>query len=108
MTLIDLLIVAVVLISAVSAFNKGLLVELFSLAGVVLGLIIAAADYGLLAPWFMRWVESPRVADLVAFLVIALDVMLAVGVIGRLLRGTVRWAGLGFLDRLLGALFGFV
>ena len=47
MTLIDLLIIAVILVSAVLAFNKGLLLELFSLAGVVLGLIVAAAYYGL-------------------------------------------------------------
>ena len=46
--------------------------------------------------------------DLAAFLVIALGVSLAAGLIGRLLRATVRWAGLGLLDRLLGALFGFV
>ncbi len=108
MTLIDLLMVAVLLISAVSAFRKGLLVELFSLAGVVLGLVIAAADYGLMAPWLRRWIASPEVSDLAAFLVIALGVSLAAGLIGRLLRATVRWAGFGFLDSLLGALFGFV
>jgi membrane protein required for colicin V production len=108
MTPIDLLMIAVILLSAATAFNKGLLLELFSLAGVVLGLIIAAAGYGLLVPWMMQWVERPKVADLSAFLAIALGVQLAVGLIGRLLRGALRWAGLGFLDRLLGALFGVV
>jgi membrane protein required for colicin V production len=108
MTLIDLLIVAVILISAVSAFRQGLLVELFSLVGVVLGFIIAAADYELLAPRLTHWVTNPEAADVGSFLAIALGVMLTAGLIGRLLRGTVRWAGLGFLDRLLGAFFGLV
>jgi membrane protein required for colicin V production len=108
MTWVDLLIVAVVAISVVSAFLKGFLVELFSLAGVLLGLVVAAAYYPRLTPWVMRWVKSPEVAGLVAFLLIALGVMLFAGLLGRLLRGTVRWAGLGFVDRFLGAIFGFV
>jgi membrane protein required for colicin V production len=108
MTLIDLLMVAVISISAVLAFSKGLLVELFSLAGVVFGFMIAAADYRLLAPWLMRWVKAPATADLGAFVLLALGVMLATGLLGRSLRGAVRWAGFGFLDRLLGGFFGFV
>jgi membrane protein required for colicin V production len=108
MTWLDLLIVAVLVISVISAFIKGLLVELFSLAGVLLGLWIAAADYARLGSWVLGWVKNPQVANLVAFLLIALGVMLLAGLVGRLLRGTVRWAGLGFVDRFMGALFGFV
>jgi membrane protein required for colicin V production len=108
MILVDLLILAAILVSVISAFHKGLLVELFSLVGVVLGLLIAAADYVLLAPRLMRWAKNTEVADLGAFLLIALGVMLVAGLIGRSLRGTIRWVGLGFLDRLLGAVFGFV
>lgn len=108
MTWLDLLIVAVLVISVISAFLKGLLVELFSLAGVVLGLWIAAADYAPLASWVLRWAKNPQVANLVAFLLIALGVMLVAGLVGRMLRGAVRWVGLGFVDRFLGALFGFI
>jgi membrane protein required for colicin V production len=108
MTWLDLSIVGVLVISVISAFFKGLMVELFSLAGVVLGLWIAAADYERLALWLISWVKNPQVANLVAFLLIALGVMLLAGLVGRLLRGTVRWVGLGFVDRFLGALFGFV
>lgn len=108
MTWIDLLILAVILVSVISAFMSGFLVEAFSLAGVVFGLLIAAADYARLAPWVRRWVMNPGAANLIAFLLIGLGVMVAAGLAGRLLRGTVRHVGLGFVDRLLGALFGFV
>ncbi|HEV2275169.1 MAG TPA: CvpA family protein [Acidobacteriaceae bacterium] len=108
MTWIDLLILAVIAISVVSAFIKGFLVELFSLAGVVLGFLIAAADYGRLAPWIDRWVRDPRAGDLIAFILIALGIMAAASLAGHLLRGTIRRIGLGFVDRLLGALFGFL
>ena len=108
MTGIDLLITAVILISIISAFIQGFLVELFSLAGLFLGLSIAAADYARLAPWVARWVENSQAANLIAFLLIGLAVMLAAGIAGRILRGTVRHVGLGFVDRLLGAFFGLI
>ncbi len=108
MTWIDLLILAIILVSVISAFINGLLVEVFSLAGVIFGLLIAAAEYARLAPWVRRWVENPEAANLIAFLLIGLGVMVAAGLAGRLMRGTVRHVGLGFIDRLLGALFGVV
>jgi membrane protein required for colicin V production len=104
----DLLIIVVLAVSAVSAFVKGFFVEVFSLAGVILGLFIAAANYGALAFWVARLVENLQAANLIAFLLIALLVMLLAGLAGRLLRGLVRTVGLGIVDRLLGAAFGFV
>ena len=108
MNLADLLIVVVLVISVVSAFAKGFFVEIFSLLGVVVGLFIAAANYGMAAIWVQRVVENREVAKLIAFLLVALLVMLLAGLVGRLLRGIVHKVGLGFLDRLLGAAFGLV
>jgi len=108
MNLADLLIIVVLAVSVVSAFVKGFFVEVFSLAGLILGLFFAAANYGAFAPWVLRVVVNHEVANLIAFLLIALLVMLLAGVAGRLLRGLLRGVGLGFVDRLLGAVFGLV
>jgi membrane protein required for colicin V production len=108
MNWIDLVIIAVILISVISAFAKGLLVELFSLAGIIVGLIVAASDYGQFALWLNRWIREIAVADLVAFLLIALGIMVVASLLGHLLSRTVHVIGLGFLDRLLGAVFGFL
>jgi membrane protein required for colicin V production len=108
MNLADLLIIVVLLISVVSAFAKGFLVEVFSLAGVILGLFIAAANYGAIAPWILHLVPNVEVADLIAFLLIALLVMVLAGLVGRLLRGLLHGVGLGIVDRLLGAVFGLL
>jgi membrane protein required for colicin V production len=98
----------VLVVSVVSAFVQGFFVEVFSLAGVILGLFIAAANYGAFAPWVMRMVQNREAANLIAFLLIALLVMLLAGIAGRLLRGLFRKVGLGIVDRLLGAIFGLV
>jgi membrane protein required for colicin V production len=108
MNLADLLILVVLVVSVVSAFIKGFFVEVFSLAGVILGLFLAAANYGGLAPWVSHVVENHEVANLIAFLLIALLVMLLAGLAGRLFRGLLRGVGLGIVDRLLGAAFGLV
>jgi membrane protein required for colicin V production len=108
MNLADLLIVAVLAGSVISAFVKGFFVEVFSLAGLIVGLFFAAANYGVFAPWVLVLIHNQPAADLIAFLVIALLVMLLAGLAGRLLRTLFRGVGLGVVDRLLGALFGLV
>ena len=53
-------------------------------------------------------VQNREAANLIAFLLIALLVMVVAGLAGRLLRGLFRGVGLGIVDRLLGAVFGLV
>ena len=108
MNLADLLIVIVLVVSVVSAFVKGFFVEVFSLAGVIVGLFIAAANYGGFSLWVLRVVHNREAANLIAFLLIALLVMVLASIAGRLLRGLFRSVGLGIVDRLLGAVVGLV
>ncbi len=96
MNLADLLIVIVLVVSVVSAFVKGFFVEVFSLAGVILGLFIAAANYGGFSLWVLRVVHNREAANLIAFLLIALSVMLVAALVGRLLRGLFRGRRLGY------------
>jgi membrane protein required for colicin V production len=108
MSLVDLLIFAVLAVSVISAFVKGFFVEVFSLVGVILGLFVAAANYATFAPWIERVVENHEIANLIAFVVIALLVMIVAGLLGRVFRRLLRGVGLGIVDRLLGAAFGLV
>ena len=108
MNLVDVLILVVLIVSVVSAFVKGFFVEVFSLAGVILGLFLAAANYAALAGLIQRVVDSHEIANVIAFVLIALLVMVGAGLLGRLLRGLLRGVGLGIVDRLLGAAFGLI
>jgi membrane protein required for colicin V production len=108
MALIDWLILVVLLVSVLSAAKKGFFLEVFSLAGVVVGLLLASWNYQKLLPWATRWIHNLPVAEALCFLGIALGVMLVAGLIGRLIRWSVHSVGLGWADRLIGALFGLV
>ena len=53
-------------------------------------------------------IHSVEVANAIAFLVIALLVMVVAAILGSLLAKVFEKVGLGCLDRLAGAVFGFV
>lgn len=108
MVLIDWLILIVVLVSVLSAAKNGLLLEVFSLAGVLIGFVLASWNYQRLLPWLTLWVHSLPAAGALSFLVIALGVMLLAGILGRVVRWSIHSIGLGWADRFLGAIFGFV
>lgn len=108
MTLFDWVVVAIILISTIMAAAQGFLLEIVSLAGLIVGLWLALWNYHLLAIPLARHIHSEHVANALAFLLIALGVMIVAGLIGRLSSRVAHTIGLGGLDRLLGAIFGVI
>ncbi|QNI33914.1 CvpA family protein [Alloacidobacterium dinghuense] len=108
MALIDWAIVIILIVSVLSAAKHGFFVEAFSLAGVILGLLLACWNYQKILPWMNGWVHSPGVAEAIAFVAIAIAVMVIAGLAGRLIRWSVRSIGLGWADRFVGAIFGLL
>ncbi len=108
MAVVDWVILAVLVLAVFGAARRGFLVEAFSLAGILAGLLLASWNYNRLAPWFAPWTHPPGLASAAAFLLIALGVMVLAGILGRIIRWMVRSVGLGWADRFLGAVFGLV
>jgi membrane protein required for colicin V production len=108
MAIVDWVILIVLILSVLSAAKTGLVVEVFSLAGLILGLLLASWDYQKLTPWMAQWVHSPSTGQALAFIAIALAVMIAASIAGRIVRWSVKSVGLGWADRLAGAAFGLV
>lgn len=108
MALMDWIIIVVLVVSVLSAAKHGFFVEVFSLAGVVLGLLLASWNYERLLPWLNGWIHQPAIAQIGAFLAIALGVMIVAGLLGRVIRWSLHSIGLGWADRIVGAAFGLV
>ena len=106
MTGLDWLIVAVFLFSVAGAIAQGFVHELVSLAGVVIGYLMAAWNYHRLAPWFLQFVKAQWVADYAAFLAIFIIFAVVFGLIARMAQWVMKEVGLRWFDRLLGAAFG--
>jgi len=105
---LDWLILAVLMFSALLAAAQGFFFEIISLAGAIFGYLLAAWGYGGIAAWFVPYVRSQAFANLAAFLTIFLSVVLLAGAIARIVRWMLHEAGFRWVDRSLGAAFGFL
>ncbi len=108
MTAADWLIVAVVLLSVVSAGMQGFFAEALSMAGLVVGYMVAAWKYPGLSDWFMTFLKNAWLADIFSFLIIFFAILLVFNVAARIARKLMKAAGLSRFDRFLGALLGVV
>ena len=106
MNVADWAILAVIIVSVLVAASQGFFYEVFSLAGVVIGYLLAAWEYRAVAALFEPYVNSQSAANVAGFLTIFLAVVVLAGVAARLARWAISGVGLRWFDRLLGAAFG--
>jgi len=108
MTWVDWAIVIVLAAATIGGISQGLFRSVCSLCGLIFGLLIAAWNYGRIAALILPIVRIEAVANAIGFLLIALVIMAIANLIGHVIAKIVHKIGLGCLDRLAGAAFGFV
>jgi membrane protein required for colicin V production len=108
MNIADYVILAIIGISVLLAASQGFFYEAISLAGLIVGYLLAVWEYHVVADWFASYVKSQSIADIIGFIVILLAVMILAGVIARVVRWIMKEAGLRWFDRILGGAFGLV
>ena len=107
MTVVDWIIVVILAGSVLAGIAQGFLRSVFSLGGLILGLAVAAWNYDRIARVIRPVLHSDRVSNAIGFILIALLVAGLCAAIGVLLSRAFKKIGLGCLDSLAGALFGF-
>jgi membrane protein required for colicin V production len=107
MSIFDCFLIAILAYSTIMAFVRGIILELLSLGGLIAGILLASWNYEHVATILERLITTPATAEIVAFLLIIIGVMVLSTLLGKALNRTAHAIGLGFFDRLLGALFGF-
>jgi membrane protein required for colicin V production len=107
LTLVDWAIFAAVALSVLAGISQGFFRSICSLGGLVLGLAVAAWNYRIVAAPIDSVMHSEEAANILGFILIAMLVMVVAGILGTLLYRTFQTIGLGCLDRLAGAVFGF-
>lgn len=106
MTLADWIIVALLAGAVLGGIARGFLRSVFSLGGLLLGLVIAAWNYQHVGSWLRHAVHNEKADNALAFLLITLAVTAVASITGSLLSKAMHKIGLGCLDRLAGAVFG--
>ncbi len=107
-TAFDWTIIGVIALSALLAFARGVTRELIALAAWVVGIVAAIALTPMVGTVLPDFGGHPALRYLLAFIVILIAVLVIGALIAWPLSSLIRKAGLGFVDRFLGALFGVV
>ncbi|HUN88110.1 MAG TPA: CvpA family protein [Terriglobales bacterium] len=107
MSAADWVIVLGLVLSVALAVSQGFFLEVFSLAGVVVGFLLASWDYHLVSA-HLSFISPPWAADIAGFLVIFLVTAILAGVIGRIASWGMKQVGLRWIDRALGGVFGLL
>lgn len=109
MNALDWVIVSILGIGFVIGFIKGVIKQAFSLGGLILGIICGTLLYRPFADFLQNILKmSDQTARIVAFVIILLVIPIVCGLLGKLLSKLVHAASLGFVDRLIGAVFGLI
>ena len=108
MTVADWLICALIAVNVITAAVQGFFSEALTIAGLVVGYLVAAWKYRSLSEWFEQYLKNPWVAEILGFLLIFFAIVLLFGAAARIARWVMKEAGLSGFDRFLGGLLGLV
>jgi len=104
----DWMICALVLVNVVAAAIQGFFSEALTIAGLVVGYLVAAWQYRSVAEWLESFLKNPWLAEILGFLVIFFAIVLVFGIAARIARWIMKHAGLSGFDRFLGGLLGLL
>jgi membrane protein required for colicin V production len=106
MTPADWLILAFILMNVILAAMHGFFAEALSMAGLVVGYIVAAWQYPHVAEWLQSFLKSELLSEIFGFLIVFFAILIVFSVTGRIARRLMKEVGLSSFDRSLGALLG--
>jgi len=107
MNWLDIAIIVAIAWFALAAFSAGILREVVTLAAVLGGAVLAGLFYRSLAD-DLRPFTDERTATVIAFLIIFFSVAMMGQLVASLLKGAASAMMLGWLDHLLGGIFGLI
>ncbi len=107
MNWLDIAIIVVLGISVLSGLKMGIIRAVLSLVGLVVGVVLAGRFYVQLAER-LTFIHQENLARIAAFAIILIGVMLIAGIIASALKWTVSAIMLGWVDHLIGAVFGLI
>jgi membrane protein required for colicin V production len=107
MNYIDLILGIILIIAAIQGFRNGFIVELASLAALVLG-IWGAIKF---SDWTAKFITDTTAyhsthLSTIAFVVTFIAIVILIHILGKVLDNAVKAVALGFLNRLAGIIFG--
>lgn len=107
MAIIDIVLGALILFGLIRGLMKGLFVEVASLVALIAGVYGAIHFSNFAAEFLMERVDwNEKTINITAFAITFVIIVLAISLAGKALTKLADFAALGFLNKLLGGVFG--
>lgn len=106
MNWLDIVIAILLLASLIVGFIQGFLKTLFTLVGLIVGIVLASNFYQEIGG-LLKFISDQRIANILAFIIILLVVSIAAALIAMVLKTVLKAVNLGCIDRFAGAVLGF-
>ena len=107
MNWLDIVIIVLIAIATLIGLRIGIIKAILSLVGVIVGVILAGRFHAVLAEQ-LTFIPQENLARIAAFAIILIGVMVFAGVLATVLKWLASIVMLGWVNRLGGAVFGFV
>ncbi len=107
MNWLDIFILVALVVPSFMGFKQGIIKAVLSLIGIIIGVIMAGNFYQSLSG-VLTFISNEDIANIVAFILILVAVMVLATMLARLLKLAARAMTLGWIDRVGGATFGFL
>jgi membrane protein required for colicin V production len=106
--IIDIIIGVALIASIVTGIVRGFAKEISVLAGLIFGLYIASQKYLALEKYLFHSSPVSTTYKVISFIIIFIIVFIVFLLLGLLLRKIIQLIMLGWLDKILGGIFGFI
>lgn len=108
MNVLDWVLICVGAFWVLRGFMRGAVSQIFGIAGILIGFLVASYQYRLVSAFIVRQFPSISTAALpLSFILLFLLTWFSIAVAGFWIVRILRSTGLGFIDRLWGAMIGF-
>lgn len=110
MNSLDIFFLIIIIIFFLRGLFRGLALELISLSGLILGYLIAITYLDILSTLILKYIPTlpNAAANIISFAIIFIITNIILRFVANVLTRTLKYALLGWLNRLLGGLFGIL
>ena len=109
MNIIDVVAFIILTYGVLRGLNKGFIIEISGILAFALGLIGAFKFSNLGSKIFSNLIDwNPKAIQLVCFIALFLIITYLISLMAKMITKTLKFIALGWLNRIFGALFGFI
>lgn len=109
MNILDIIILICLILALIQGLIKGFISQAISIISLILGIWASGRFAGVVCQWLSQYINgSEQVLRIVAFSLIFIAIITALILAGKALEAVIKLVMLGWVNRLLGALFSLV